>query len=183
MPQRWHHAPMHELLESGAYMVTAGTYGKKHYLRASERLDLFLDELHRRAEKYGWVLQAWAVFSNHYHFVGIAPGSAEALPRFLADLHSETAIPINERDGAPGRTVWFNYWETRLTYEKSYLARLNYVINNPVKHGLVSRASDYPWCSAAFFEQNAPAGFVRTVTAFKTDRVNVRDPFEPVAAE
>lgn len=171
---------MHALLESGAYMVTAGTYGKDHYFRAPDRLDLFLNELYARAEKYGWILQAWAAFSNHYHFIGVAPGSAESLPRFLGDLHSETAIPINERDGAPGRQVSFNYWETRLTYEKSYLARLNYVINNPVKHRLVSRASDYPWCSASFFESNAPSGFVRTVKSFKIDRVNVRDPFEPL---
>ena len=35
---------------------------------------------------------------------------------------------------------------------KSYLARLNYVHQNPVKHGLVRVANQYRWCSAAWLE-------------------------------
>src|SRR3974377_1371019 len=33
----WPHAPVHRLDGLGAYMVTAGTYQKKHHLNASER--------------------------------------------------------------------------------------------------------------------------------------------------
>lgn len=55
----------------------------------------------------------------------------------LGLLHEKTAKWINRLENAVGRKVWHNFWETRLTYEKSYLARLNYVHQNPVKHGLV----------------------------------------------
>jgi len=65
-------------------------------------------------------------------------------------------------------------------YEKSYLARLNYVHQNAVKHGLVSVANQYPWCSAAWFERTATRAQVRTIYSFKTDRVTVQDEFEPV---
>ena len=27
------------------------------------------------AEEFGWHVEAWAVFSNHYHFVGYSPGT------------------------------------------------------------------------------------------------------------
>jgi REP element-mobilizing transposase RayT len=40
---------------------------------------------------------------------------------------------------------WHNFWETRLTHEGSYLARLNYVHQNPLKQGLVEVAKQYPW--------------------------------------
>ncbi len=40
----------------------------------------------------------------------------------LGFLHEKTAKWINKLDAASGRKVWHNYWETRLTYEKSYLA-------------------------------------------------------------
>jgi len=64
-----------------------------------------------------------------------------------------------------------------LTFERSWLARLNYVHQNPVKHGVVPVANQYPWCSAAWFERTASPAQVKTIYSFKTDRVNVYDDF------
>jgi putative transposase len=69
----------------------------------------------------------------------------------------------------------YEFWDTRLTFEKSWFARLNYVHQNPVKHGLVPVANQYPWCSASWFETNARSGFVKSVYPFKIDRINVPD--------
>ena len=77
----------------------------------------------------------------------------------------------------PGRDVWFNFWDAKLTHQYSYLARLNYVHQNAVKHGLVKVASQYPWCSAAWFERVASAAQVKTIYGLKTDRVNVHGDF------
>ena len=79
---------------------------------------------------------------------------------------------------ALGRKVWYNYRETRLTYEKSYLARLNYVHTNPARHGLVLVANKYPWCSAAWFERTASPTMVKSIYRFKTERISVTDDFE-----
>lgn len=124
------------------------TYRKEHFFCGPERLTLLTDTLLTFALEYGWQLQAWAVFSNHHHIVSNSPESAATLPQFLNHLHTETARVINEMDGTPGRKVWFQYWETLLTFQKSYLARLNYVMQNPVKHGIVEVSTRYPWCSA-----------------------------------
>ena len=67
-----------------------------------------------------------------------------------------------------------------MTFEKSYLARLNYVHQNPVKHGLVPVATQYRWCSASWFERTAAPAQVRTVYRFKTDKVRVLDDFDPI---
>ena len=68
----WPHAPLHRLGESGAYIVTAGTYQKRHHFRGDERLSFLHDLLLETALKHDWRLQAWADFSNHYHFMGSA---------------------------------------------------------------------------------------------------------------
>src|SRR5207244_6040960 len=96
----------------------------------------------------------------------------------LRDLHADTALRINRLDGREGRQVWFNYWETQLTFERSYLARLNYVHQNAVKHGLVPVANQYRWCSAAWFEGTATPAQVKTIYSFKTDRTSVVDDFD-----
>ena len=87
----------------------------------------------------------------------------------LTELHSKTAIIVNEADQTPGRKVWYNFWDKELSFEKSYLARLNYVNQNAVKHGLAGIPTDYRWCSARWFEGNAPHAFQRSVASFKTD--------------
>jgi len=83
----------------------------------------------------------------------------------------------NRMDNLSGRKVWFQYWDTCLTYEKSYYARLNYVMNNPVCHGLVSVASAYKFCSAGWFESAADQGSLNKVKSFQYDQVKVQDEF------
>ena len=73
--------------------------------------------------------------------------------------------------------MWHNFRETKLTFEASYLARLNYVHQNALKHGLVPVANQYRRCSAAWFERVATPAQVQTLDSFKTDQVNVEDDF------
>jgi putative transposase len=77
-----------------------------------------------------------------------------------------------------GRRVWFQYRDTPLTFEKSYYARLNYTHNNAVKHGLVQEATQYPYCSAAWFEQAAPRALYKKIESFKWDAVKVEDEYD-----
>ncbi len=161
-------------------MVTTGTYRKAHIFRTPDRLDLLEAALLSTAAKYDWHLEAWSVFSNHYHFVGHSLSARSNLREFLTELHANTAREINRQDHTRGRQVWYNFWEKQLTYEKSYLARLNYAHQNAVKHGLVTVANAYPWCSAAWFERTATAAQVKTIYSFKTDRLQVFDEFEPL---
>jgi len=78
------------------------------------------------------------VFSNHYHFIATSPkDGAENLSALICSLHRRSAYLVNKIDQEKGRKIWHNYREPHLTYEKSYLARLHYVLNNPVHHGLV----------------------------------------------
>ena len=177
----WPHAPVHRLSAKGTYFLTAGTYQKEHFFRGANRLQVLHRGLLVVAQKFGWTLEAWSVFSNHYHFVAHSPESddnAESLSQMLGLLHEKTAKWINKLDKCEGRQVWYNFWDTRLTYEKSYLARLNYVHQNPVKHGLVPVANRYPWCSAGWFERTARPAQVKSIYAFKVDKVRVYDEFE-----
>jgi putative transposase len=179
----WPHAPTHQLSQNGTYFVTAGTYLKSHHFRTQHRLHVLQRGLLIVARDFGWNLEAWAVFSNHYHFVARSPDDskdANSLSQMLGLLHTRTAGWVNRLDKAPSRKVWHNFWDTRLTFEKSYLARLNYVHQNAVKHRLVSVANQYHWCSATWFESVASPPMVRSIYRFKTDGLRVKDDFAPL---
>jgi len=178
----WPHAPTHQLSDRATYFVTASTYLKDHHFRGAPRLRVLHRGLLSLARQFNWQLEAWAVFSNHYHFVGHSPADAldaSSLSAMLSLLHVKTAEWVNKLDRAPGRQVWFNFRDTKLTHQRSYLARLNYVHQNAVKHGLVPVACQYPWCSAAWFERTASRAMVKAIYRFKTDRLSVQDEFEP----
>ncbi len=158
-------------------MVTSGTYRKEHLLHTPDRLTLVLDLLFDLAHRHGWQLQAWAVLSNHYHFMATSPDDPTTLKTLVAQLHEYSAKKLNRLDKTPGRKVWHNYWDSHITHQTSYLARLRYVHQNPVHHGLIDNASNYAWCSQGWLEQNADRSFVRTLERFKTDSLNVRDEY------
>jgi putative transposase len=123
------------------------------------------------------------VFSNHYHFIARSPsnsGEATSLSQMLGVLHTRTASWANRLDKTPGRKVWHNFWETKFTCQKSYFARLNYVHQNPVKHGLEAMANQYTWSSAQWFEGAASPAIVRSIYRFRTDAVRVSDEFAPI---
>jgi putative transposase len=105
-PIPWPHAPAHQLAEAGTFMVTAATYEKAHHFRSPARLDVLHRGLLTVARDFAWQLEAWAVFSNHYHFVGHSPAEgAESLSRMLATLHMKTSTWVNRLDKMPGRSV------------------------------------------------------------------------------
>lgn len=173
----WPHSPLHRLSKSGTYMVTSGTYLKQSLFRNPSALTNLTNLLLTMAEKYKWNLQAWAMFPNHYHFVADSE-NGQSLKTLIQELHSRSAMDINQKDGTPGRKVWFQYWDSQITFHRSYLARLNYVHQNPVRHEVVQRASEYSWCSAGWFELKAEPAFFRTVSSFPIDRLSIPDEYQ-----
>ncbi len=178
----WPHAPTHRLSRAGTYFVTVGTYNKQHILDTSQRLDVAQRGLFQMTERYGWQLQAWAVFSNHYHFVADSPPSVEAsetLPKMLQAFHSKLAVWLNKLDNKPERKVFQNSWDTHLQNQITLMTRLRYVHENAVHHDLVPVASQCPWCSAPWLQRSASPAQINTLNRFKIDQVQITNPYTP----
>ncbi len=177
----WPHAPPHRLSEAGVYFLTARarTRDRRHLLADDAMKDWFQATLLELAAEFAWKLEAWCVLSNHYHLVAHSPEEAEeatTLKRMIKKLHSLTTQELNRRENQPGRTrLWQNYRETHLTYQRSYLARLHYVHQNAVHHGLVRAGSQWKWGSAAAFAEAASPAWVKTIRSFHYDEIARND--------
>ena len=174
---RWHHAPIHRTQSTGAYMITGSTLHKEHLFSSSESLDLLESVLQEVVENYRLGIRAWALFPNHYHLILLTYEESRPLKSFINHFHSLSSRKLNALTNTRGKQVWYQYWDTQLTYRNSYYARLNYVMQNPVKHELVKNAENYRWCSARWFKENSTEGHYRTITSFKTDNISVVDNF------
>ena len=172
------HNPPHYFVPNAMYIVTGSFLYNKRLLIDEKRKSLVLEILFERADHWGWDLEAWAVLENHYHFIGQAPDNALTLAKLIQQFHSKSAVELNKLDKTLGRKVWYNYWDTCITLETSYYARLHYVHLNPIKHGLVENAEDYPFCSYRWFLEQADDDFQEMVTNQPIDRVGVYDDFD-----
>ena len=101
MPERptpWPHAPTHQLSQRGTYFLTAGTYLKRHHFRGADRLRVLQRGLLTVAGTFGWHLEAWAIFSNHYHFIGHSPETAPDAFRLSEMLKLSRGDLLNHSD-------------------------------------------------------------------------------------
>ena len=172
----WPHSPPHKF-SAGTFFITAGTLHKQHFFVSKPALDELQESLFASATEERCSLEAWCLLSNHYHLV-VQTEAGENLQRMLRRFHSTSAKAINARDGARGRQVWYQFRDTELTFERSWLARLRYTNENAVHHGVVGLATQYTWCSAPWFENDARASFVATSRGVRMDLVKVVDDFE-----
>jgi putative transposase len=173
----WPHAPVHRVDPAGVYMVTAATYQKTPIFNSAEKLGLLQARLFKTCEKYGVKLEAWCIFPNHYHFIGTASRSA-SIGSLVKELHTLTAREVNRLDEVSARRTWFQYWDKLIQHQGAYFARLLYVHDNAVRHGIVRNAVNYRWCSAGWFEQRANRAFRKTVLTFPITRLRTPDDFE-----
>ncbi|MEP7135995.1 MAG: transposase [Chloroflexota bacterium] len=174
------HNPPHYFVPNALYIVTGSILYNQHLLKDDIHKSIICEIIFERAAHWGWDLEAWAILENHYHIIAHAPENALTLEKLIRQVHSKSAVELNKLDKTLGRKVWYNYWDTCITLETSYYARLRYVHLNPIKHGLVDakRAEDYPFCSYRWFLEKADDDFRDTVMNQPIDRVDVFDDFD-----
>jgi putative transposase len=84
--------------------------------------------------------------TNHVHLIAV-PEREGSLARTLGCTHSEYALALNHAHGRSGH-VWQNRFFSCPLGESHLLSALRYVELNPVRAGLASEPSGWPWSSA-----------------------------------
>ena len=90
---------------------------------------------------------AFALMPNHVHLV-VRPEASGSLARTIREAHSRHAVWINRRHGWSGH-LWANRFYSTVLDEDHLRNAIRYVEMNPVRAGIVARAENYAWSSAA----------------------------------
>ena len=144
----YRHAPTHLCVSGATYFLTGATLHHARLVNTDGKKRDWTTTFLHVVESVKWHTAAWVLLENHYHAMLIADeGGNVDIVEFIQRLHRQTAFAINKTDQTPGRKVWYNYWDRCITFEKSYWARVNYIHHNPVKHGYVQCAAEYPYGS------------------------------------
>jgi REP element-mobilizing transposase RayT len=133
-----------QVLEGTTYLVTRRTAQRQLLLRPStESNAIFLYVLAVAAERYGVLVHAFCVMSNHYHLV-VTDRRAE-LPAFARYLDSLVARAMNASLGR-----WEDFWAppsfsaVSLASPDDIIDKIAYTLANPVTAGLVRSGREWP---------------------------------------
>jgi putative transposase len=147
------HQPPHPFRDAGWYLITAANYEHQPIMDSSERRTEFEGLLLAEFRKITDEIIAWAVLLNHYHILA-SLRSLDAASRAIKHLHGFTSHEWNLTDGLTGkRKVWYRFSDRLMRTEIQTNQAFNYLHQNPVKHGLVEDAFDWPWSSLSIYAE------------------------------
>ncbi len=148
------HSLPHFLSKTGYYHISAANYEHKSIIgKNHQRISEFEDALFKIAERKNFKFDAYAVLPNHYHILLSTTNIKNLLKDFFL-LHQKTGFYWNKEDNLKGRRVWCNLLDSPIKSDRHYWATINYINNNPVKHGYVNKWQDWPFSSAVLYLDN-----------------------------
>lgn len=121
----------------------------------TERIDLLRDAVRQVKFRHPFESVAWVVLPEHMHAIWTLPaGDTDFSIRWsLIKAAFSRVIPREELIPAAGmrkgeRGIWqHRFWEHLVRDENDLHRHIDYVHFNPVKHGHVQRATDWPHSS------------------------------------
>ena len=133
-----------QVVPGRTYLISRRCTQRQFLLRPDENVErIYLYCLGEAVQRYGMTLHGFIAMSNHQHLV--VRDNRGHFPEFLAHLHKMIAKAMNALRGR-----WENFWATEqpnavyLVEAADRLAKLVYLLANPVAADLVDRVTDWP---------------------------------------
>jgi len=123
------------------------THGSGPYhLQRPELQKIIMDSWAFLHDKKAIFLVALCVMGNHVHVIVKSPEHLqEILPGKLMQRHkAHTAKACNTLLGKTGEPLWHNDYHDRAIRAGKFISAMYYLLNNPVKAGLVNTWAEWP---------------------------------------
>lgn len=143
------------------YHVTARGNEQKDVFKSQKDREKFLAYLATASERYGAVIHAYCLMSNHYHlFVETPDGN---LSQIMRHINGAYTTYFNVKRKRAGHLFQGRYKAILVEADAHALELTRYLHLNPVRAGMVARPEDYPWSSyRGYIGQAEPPNWLRT---------------------
>lgn len=137
----------------GMYFFTVNLQQRNGNDLLVSHIDLLRAVVKRVRQRHPFAIHGWVVLPDHLHcLLQLPPGDSDHSCRWqLIKAGFAKSLPYGEHRCASRRKrgergIWQRrYWEHLIRDERDYLAHLDYIHINPLKHGLVERVVDWPY--------------------------------------
>ena len=134
------------------YFITTCTHARRALLAQDAVRDILVNEWTDSQVRHGWAVGSYVIMPDHVHFFCRASEGRKPLPRWMQAWKQWTskALTTTLSNAVP---VWQpRFFDHVLRSDESYAEKWNYVFNNPVRAGLVTRAEDWRYYGSVHFD-------------------------------
>ncbi|MEI8143183.1 MAG: transposase [Candidatus Berkelbacteria bacterium] len=132
--------PKHIIHDNSIYFITSRCVDAQWFLQPDKYKSLLLNIIKEKTKKFDYSLLAYAILHNHYHVL-LKVKDASTLKKFIAELNGASSRSINKADFVIDRKIWWNYYDHVIRDEEDFFKHLNYIHQNPIKHGIAKEFS------------------------------------------
>ena len=130
------------------HAMNRGYEGRPLFWDDADRI-YFLDLLQKIQELTRLRILTWCLMDNHYHMV--LQDNNGKMSRFFKMLNGQYAGYFRQRYGGRGY-VFQDRFKSMLIQDDAYLmVAIGYVLNNPVRAGIVKDFAEYQWSSGKIY--------------------------------
>ena len=141
-------------VEGGCYFFTVNLADRREDL-LTRHIDVLRDSVAEVKRRHPFDIDAMVILPDHLHAIWTLPkGDSDYSKRWtLIKSGFSRQLPkgehINKSRYQKGeRGIWQRrFWEHLIRDEEDYLKHIEYIHNNPVKHGYVGNPKDWPHSS------------------------------------
>jgi putative transposase len=145
-------------VSGGTFFFTLVTERRRALFRDGEAVRLLLEAVEKVRSRHPFEVDAYVVLPDHLHTLWTLPqGDTKFSTRWRLVKEAFTRAYLKTHE-APDRTesrrskgeqsIWQRrFWEHAIRSEADFAAHVDYIHINPVKHGLVAAARDWPYSS------------------------------------
>lgn len=131
------------------YVHHAMQFGCGHgaVFESGEDYEAYLGFLHSCAHKHSLSIWAYCLMPDHVRLVAV-PKTGDSLGAAIRDTHGSYAMHVNRQNATEG-PVWRDRFSSCVLDDLLVWSAVRLVESLPVLSGMVKRAQEYPWSSAA----------------------------------
>ena len=133
-----------------AYFITTCTLDRRKVFVHADFCEICRDELFALSDRYGFVTDAYVFMPDHVHWTCEAQHENCSLTEFVSMWKQRTGWAWRQREGV--RLWQKGYWERILRENDNALSIARYIVENPVRAGLVRDARDYRYSGSQRYQ-------------------------------
>jgi putative transposase len=143
-------------IAGACYFFTVVTHERRPIFQDAEAIALFEIGLNRIRDRHPFKVDAFVILPDHIHSIWTLPdGDADYSKRwrlikeaftkpFVRQFQPSTVSASRRAKGE--QAVWQRrFWEHAIRDDADFAAHVDYIHYNPVRHGLVTAARDWPY--------------------------------------
>jgi putative transposase len=132
------------------YSLTICTHRRNPYFVNAAVVSLVLSKIRQCGPAYNFAVFTYCFMPDHVHLIVTATSEAADLRKFVSMMKQVAGHAHKCTTGSP---LWQpSYYDHVLRNDEETAKAVRYVLENPVRRGLVTEFAEYPFCGSDVFD-------------------------------